>query len=684
MASEQVADMLDCAGICRDASPGLASFLCQTALERLCRAVTAASDCGQRQVQLDGLNEQLEWIVKDCEVTGRVAEGRIWERFRLQSGAWSRLRYATPKSVIAQLLFWHSTSWDLACIHDPSLRGCSPLHEPLHGLQGGFNTYCSGRYGVILKTLLQEQTQFGKHAESLYTTTESNFRDVAQRAEQARAAMAQLERQVVAFDSNPLPGELGGKAEESCELEVKRAELAQECERLRNDVLRSEVLRKQLALELERLAQAEQSNNEQLEELRVQLEKAASGRTPEANAQKAEQELAAARRENEAVPMRQESSPRSAQIKELLRNSERRVVELAEKERRLLGEVERYLRERNEAVGRAEVVELQLRQLRDELACEAEVRQQLERAEARRRRYEYEYPGIERAHEFFQSAIEGDNDGALPPLSGLCDFRDLGFDRYARRQEASHASGACTLRVISVRPGVGNLERCRAWEIEAWNLSRMGELPARLGVAQLVESAARDRPGFSLFHRPNSPLLSSFGFECRTLRLATALRFSLALAEVLAARAQARMSASWPDFHAVAVQQGAPRLLEPTAPHFGDLGPAEDLEKTADHCVELSRDKLEAGWAFAVAHAMLRVIGVLPSGRLSEASVDCLDRRWLRTRLEELRRACDEPISQTALDVLAVSLIDVMQGRSCKHNCLDDLLKAIRDPLSAR
>jgi hypothetical protein len=168
------------------------------------------------------------------------------------------------------------------------------------------------------------------------------------------------------------------------------------------------------------------------------------------------------------------------------------------------------------------------------------------------------------------------------------------------------------------------------------------------------------------------------------LRLATALRFSIVLADDLAARAQARMSVSWPDLHALGVQQGGPRLLEPTAPHFGDMGPPEDLEKTAGHCVELSRDELEAGWAYVVAHATLRVIGVLPSGAISPALVEGLDRHWLRIHLEEMRRACDEPIAQSALDELAISLIGVMQERGSKQPCLEDLLKAMRAPLRAR
>ena len=414
----------------------------------------------------------------------------------------------------------------------------------------------------------------------------------------------------------------------------------------------------------------------------IESDKAESERNAREQAQKTENKLAAARTDNETFRQRQESSPHSAQIQELLRQSERRVTELAERERSLSGEVERYKRERNEAVGQVEGIEAQVCQLRDEIASEIEARQQLEQAEARRRRYEDEYPGVEQAHEFFRSAIEGDAEGALPPFSDLANFVDLGFDRYARRLEASHTSGPCTLRVISVRPGVGDHERRRAWEVEARNISRMDDLRDRSGIARLVDSGVEQKPGFSLFARENSPLLSEFGASGRRLRLATALRFGIAFAADLAARAQARMAVSWPDLHAVVVRQGAPRLLEPIAPHFGDLGPPEDLQLTAAHCVELSRDELEAGWAYAVAHATLRVIGVLPSGEVSPARVEDLDRRWLRMLLEELRRACDEPIARTALDELAGLLVGVMQERGGKQPCLEDLIRAMRNPLS--
>jgi hypothetical protein len=691
-AIERVIVLLDNAGRFRDADPQVATFLCRAALEELCRAVEAERRPRDTGTGFPGQRERFAWLIDECDREGNFKEGSIWKRFRKQNGEWNSVTHSekdvTTNRVIDHLRFWHRTSWELCCIQDPTMPGVTPDYVPPRGIQEELEAYRSDR--KVLNGRLQEQMDRLRDAETRCADTEGKLREAVQRAKEARAAMAALEQQVASSDSSALHAQIADKADEVRGLEAERANLAQECERLRSDALLSEALRKQLALELERLRKAEQSKDEQLAGMRlerdrlkqVELEKAESERIARESARKAEQELAAARGENEALRKRQESSPLSAQIQELLRESERRVAELAEKGRALFGEVERYQRERNEAVGRAEGVEAQVRQLRDEIACEAEARQQLEQAEARRRRYEDEYPGVEQAHEFFQSAIDGDEEGALPPLSSLGNFVDLGFDRYARRLEASHASGLCTLRVISLRPGVGDFERRRGWEVEAWNLSRMEELRDRLGIARLVESAVKDRPGFSLFSRVNSPLLSSFGAACQTLRLATALRFSIALADDLAARAQARMSVTWPDLHAVGVHQGTPRLLEPTAPHFGDLGPPEDLEKTADQCVALSRDELEAGWAFVVAHAMLRLSGILPSRRLSEASIGSLDRRWLRTHLEELRRACDEQISRTALDELAVSLVGVMQERGPKQPCLEELLKAMRNPLA--
>jgi hypothetical protein len=695
-AIKRVIVLLTDAGRFRDANPQVAIFLCRAALEELCRAVEARRYSRGGVSFFDSQKERFEWIIEDCRKSGRSAEEQVWRRFRAQNGEWNRVTHsqvsATPDSVIEQLRFWHSASWELSCIHDPSLRGPTPIYSPPRGIQGELEFYRSGSYDAVLKVRLQEETRLRKDAESRYADTEGKLKDAQQRAEEARAAMTRLERQAASSDSTALQAQLGQKAEEVRALEAERAELARVCESLQGEALRSEALREQFALELERLRGAEQSKDEQLAQMRaeldrlkqLELEKAESEQNARENAQATEQELAAARGENEALRKRQESSPYSAQLQELLRQSERRVVDLAEKERALYEEVERYRQERNEAVGRAEGVEAQVLQLRDEIACEAEARQQLERAEARRRRYEDEYPGIEYAHEFFQSAIDGDEEGALPPLSGLGSFFDLGFDRYARRLEASYASGLCTLRVISPRPGVGDSERCRAWEVEEWNLSLMEQLRGQLGIARLVVSGVERKPGFSVFNRESAPPLLEFGASGRTLRLATALRFGAALAAELSARAQVRMSVSWPDLHAIGVLHGTPRLFEPTAPHFGDLGPPEDLEKTAGHCVELSRDELEAGWAYVVAHATLRLIGVLPSGSIAPAHVEGLDRHWLRIHLEEMRRACDEPIAQSALDALAASLISVMQERGSKQPCLEDLLKAMRDPLRAR
>jgi hypothetical protein len=693
-AIERVIVLLDDAGRFHDANPQVATFLCRAALEELCRAVEANRFGRNMSPSLEGQKERFVRIIEGCKRSGNVAEREVWERFRSRNGEWNRVTHseqrATPESVIRDLRFWHSESWELCCLHDPSLRGQTPVFPRPRGLLGELAFYRSGGYEAVLKARLQEESELRSTAESRYSDAEGRLREAERRAEEARAAMTALEQQVASSDSSALHAQIADRADEVRGLEAERAELERVCESLRADALRSEALREQFALELERLRQAEQSKDEQLAEMRVELdllkqvelEKAESERNARENAQRAEQELAAARCENEALRKRQESSPHSAQIQELLMRSERRVVELAEKERALFGEVERYRRERNEAIGRAEGVEAQVRQLRDEIACEAEARQQLEQAEARRRRYMDEYPGVEQAHEFFQSAIEGDEEGALPPLSDLGNFIDLGFDRYARRLEASHASGLCTLRVISLRPGVGDAERCRAWEVEERNLSLMEQLRGRLGIARLVLSGVERKPGFSVFIRESAPALSDFGASGRTLRLATALRFGAALAAELSARAQVRMTVSWPDLHAIGVLRGAPRLFEPTAPHFGDLGPPEDLEKTAADCVDLSRDELEAGWAYSVAHATLRVIGVLPSGEISPARVQGLDGQWLRMHLEELRRACDEPIARAALDELAGSLVGVMQERGGKQPRLEDLLKAMRNPLA--
>lgn len=693
-AIERVIVLLDDAGKVRDANPQVAIILCRAALEELSRAVDARRFPRNGGASLDGQKERFERLITDCDRSRNLAEGRVWRQFRSRNGEWDRVadskERATADSVIGHLQFWHTTSWDLCCIHDPSMRGPTPVYVPPCAMQSLLECDPSGEYVAALKVRIQEESDLRESARWRYSDNAEKLIDAEQCWPEAGAAMGQREHQVASSDSIALQATLGKNPDVVRGFEAERSKMEMVCGSLRSDALHNAALREQVVLELERLRKTEQSKAEQLVEMRAELnrlkqvglEMAESERSALANAQKVQQECAAARGENEILRQRKGSSSHSAQIQELLRHSERRVVELAEKERVLSGEVERYRQERKEAAERAEVVDAQVRHLRDEIACEAEARQQLERAEARRRRYEDEYPGLGQAHEFFQLAIDGDEKGALPPLSSLGNFLDLGFDRYARRLEASHASGLCTLRVVSLRPGVGDPERCRAWEVEERNLSLMGELRGRLGIARLVASGVERKPGFSVFVRESAPPLSEFGVSGRTLRLATALRFGAALAAELSARAQARMAVSWPDLHAIGVQRGSPRLFEPTAPHFGDLGPPEDIEKTAAECVDLSREMLEVGWAYSVAHATLRVIGILPSGKTTAASIDDLDPQWLRIHLEELRRACDESIARAALEELAVSLVGVMRERGGKQPRLKDLLNAMRNPLA--
>jgi hypothetical protein len=651
-----------------DASPQVAIYLCRAAVEVLCRAIESDRNSTNSLESFQAQSERFDRIISDCERRKEFREAQVWKQFRSRNSHWDRVvhagKVATTSAAIADLHFWHQSSWRLCFLRNPSLGEHAPTYVPTRGLLGELESYRSGDYIAILEGRLQEESELRKHVEKRFEDAEGRLREAEQNIQYAHSAFTKLEQTIPHADASALQGQLSEKAEEIRELEARKAELQRECERLREDAERSDALRGQFSIEIERLMKLENSKDDEISKMRLESERIAREQ-----AARAEQELAAARLEKDDLQRRHLTSPYSAQLQELLLRSEQRVQTLVERERSLAREVERYQGERAKALQLAGSLEDQVRQLRTEIAREAAERTQLERAEARRRRYEDEYPGISQAHLFFDAAIDGDEEGALPPLSGFVNFSELGVDRYARRLEATHAMETC------------DDERCRAWGVEQWNLSRMDMLLGRPGIARLVASGQEGKPGFSAFVRAKTPLLSMFGASGRTLRLSTALRFGQGLIGDLASRTQARMSVSWPDVQAIGVRQEAALLLEPTAPHFGDLGPPAYLDKPVNDCVELTRAELEAGWAFAVAHATLRVIGALPASASSALSTWNIEEHWLRLHLEECRRACDEPIALSPLKELAGALIAALHRSAAKRPSLDEILSAIRGPL---
>lgn len=672
-----------------DASPQVAIYLCRTALEGLCRAVERSRNLGGDHFVTRGQAERFDSIIAHCEGTGRWQEARVWKEYRFRNGRWNRVTHgqamATAADALLELQFWHSMSWRLCFLSTPALGETVPRYVRPIGIQSEIESYRSGAVNRGLEERLQKEEELRRAAERRVKDATERLHDAERSIQEAKAASDQLHAQLALSNSSALERELEIAT-------AKLHELEQDCDRLRDEVDLSEALQADISRELERLRQAEQSKDEQLVGMRAELdrmralesEKAVSEQAARLHAARADEELAKARAENEYLREQQQDSPASEKLQALLRQSEHRVRELVQKGQGLVQDVERYREEREAAVARAGDLESQVARLRDEIAEEAEGRAGLERAEARRSRYERDYPGVEQAHEFFRAAIEGDQDGPLPPLSALKNFLDLGSDRYARRFQASHASEACTVRVISLQDGVPDEERCRAWKVEEWNLSRSDILLGHGGIARLILACEREKPGFCVFARPTCSLLSEFGSLGKTLRISSALRFAEGLIEDLAARARARMSVSWPDLHAIGVCQGKSVMLEPTAPHFGDLGPPRYLGKSAADCVYLGRDELESGWTFAVSHALLRLTGAISRSAPASACLGSHTEQSLQLHLEECRRACDQPIALVPLRELAGTLIAATSATSEAQPALEELLRAIRAPLTER
>jgi hypothetical protein len=395
----------------------------------------------------------------------------------------------------------------------------------------------------------------------------------------------------------------------------------------------------------------------------------------ERDLEKANADLLSARRQESSV---------APELQKMVLAADKRATDLASKAAVLEGELEAAREERESAQERASVVEKALVALRGKVRKARDERKSLEYAERRRMRYEREYPGIARAHEFLQASIDGDAHGALPPLDGLDNLIELSADRYAIRFECSFRGRSGTLRVIRAHAGVETDERCRAWEIEASNLSQLTRIGARPGIAALLSVGHLEKPGFAVFDRPVTQLLSQFGSNGSAMRLAGALRFTDALHIELSTRAFARLSVSWPDFDAVGVHESLPVLLEPSAPLAGDTGPAGWIGRSAEQCRQMSREELERGWTYALAHAALRMMAFLPTAQTSGSIQVRVQEAQLRAFLEEGRRHCDEPLSLESVRSLAAVLVAAIEIEERKRPHLEQLIHALRAPFNHR
>jgi hypothetical protein len=347
-----------------------------------------------------------------------------------------------------------------------------------------------------------------------------------------------------------------------------------------------------------------------------------------------------------------------SQYRKMVEDSIARIRHL-EEVTRILTDAANQAEERCEAAqATADRLQRNIEKLHETVADESAGRARSERQIRRLRRYADGYPGIKGAPEFFAEALRGDEDGLLPPFDSLGEIRLLGSDPYALRFEAVHPEGTVTLRVIAGNGRLGAESCAQAWECESRNIRELQELRGRTGLARVVLAPDEDRPGFVAFQRPSASTLVEFGRRGRRLQLAPAVRFSLAMLDDLAARDRRGMVVSWPDLGTVALtKDGKPLMLEPTATHFGDLGPEGMRELDVKAARDMGKDSIERGWSYVLAHALLRVSGLLDAGPGPTSLRDCSDPRDLRDQLEEARHAADDPIRRSTIPGMAETIV---------------------------
>jgi hypothetical protein len=491
----------------------------------------------------------------------------------------------------------------------------------------------------------------------------------AQRAEEAQRAENQRLKELTELLQQPAPSK-------TLELELEKvrarlASLATDLERSRDQQKRSEEAREEAVRQadllrdrIEILERFERESRGRVETLQGALalaeDEVAKSRVREAVIQSQSEglqrtlvetasNLEAARSEAEVLRCRQTAGDRSEVLREMLERSEAQVKALSARERELIAEQQGKVIELQAALDESKALAQDIGSLKsdlDQLRTEAEeLTSELDRLDAYRRHYPDE---PEQVSEFLRKLLLAQCQ--TPPFECVTDAVELPGDPYYDRFLASYQQHPCTIRIRTHRCERPLDDLIEGWSIEASNLKRIGTLKSRPGIAALLSVADPDRPGFSVFERPSTVLLDEFGFGGRRLSLLDAVAVVTSLLDELAARDAAGIVASWPDSLSVAVLQGTVVLLDPVATHFGDLGPPDYIERSARQVKYLDASEFSAGHAYAVAHAFVRLTGLLKAGT-APASIVRL--RWMSDQLSELRRQSSEPIELARLQMLA-------------------------------
>jgi hypothetical protein len=178
-----------------------------------------------------------------------------------------------------------------------------------------------------------------------------------------------------------------------------------------------------------------------------------------------------------------------------------------------------------------------------------------------------------------------------------------------------------------------------AWRTERSNLDRIHRLYHRRGIAQLLLVADPGRPGFSVFARPDAPLLEDFGRGLRLLGLHRAVRFTRSLIQEIRACWDEGLITYWPDKNAVAIRGDDAILLDPVAAHFGDLGPPQYFDRHKSEVRRLTEREMLSALTYVAATALGRIVGLLPEPDKSDRAigVERIEHHLMESRRAEVR-----------------------------------------------
>lgn len=623
-------------------------------------------------------------LADESQRQNRRAASRAWKELRYQYRNWSDVVHAkvsaTPNTALEALRSLHRLAADLHKDYcaAPTPQFCMPAAIPdftaISQLRGELKKSQSEKrdFEAECRNLQRKEAELTKrHSEDSSTVQALRAKIEAGGAPSfLRERANALEQQIRTHETQRQTLALQLKQADDCrrEAEQKVHQMTTRIEHLELDQAKQKSVILQLEDSLDNTNSALADARDDVDRIIRETAGAISQR------HQAAMELDGVRLELKELKRKQTSAGHSKQLTELLQRSEKRVGDLASQVARLADETADKEAQLAVARKQSKVLETTLDELQQGLVRlrqeSAETRTALNRLDA----YRTSYPDMDEDVPAFLYELLFAQPVPLPPFQQLSNVIALPADPYFERHHASHANEACTVRIATRRNDRAIDDLLDAWRIERSNLSYVGNLRHRRGIARLIVVADPERPGFSVFSRPDAPLLSEFGRDVRRLRLRHAVRFAYSLVQEIQACWEAGMITSWPDITSVAVQGEHAVLLDPVASHFGDLGPPLYLDRPPSDTKYLSETELAAALAFATANAFVRVVGLLPRGRQLSAA---LRPKSVEDHLLEVRRADPQAADIVATARLAALMAAATHSDAARRPKLSDVKDAL-------